>query len=57
MLWLPRVLGGFASPTTARFWVFRQVVMVVGYACSYPSRRWLVRTGVKDDMWSPAGAG
>lgn len=50
LFWLPRVLGGFASPSTPQFWVFMQVAMVLGYACSYPVNWWLVRAEIKDEM-------
>jgi len=50
LVWLPRWIGGPASPVAPQFWVLMQFAMMAGYACSYPVNWWLVRRGIKTPM-------
>lgn len=37
-------------PDDARFWLFMQIAMIIGFFTSYPMNEWLIKRGIKEVM-------
>jgi Domain of unknown function (DUF4396) len=44
------LLGASLSKTTATYWLFMQVGMILGFFTAYPVNRWLIERGWKESM-------
>lgn len=51
----PRVFGQRAPVDAPEFWFAMQVAMVGCFSTAFPTDWWLIRSGVKERMWSQTG--